>query len=163
MKGLGWRSHLDRLQFSVHAKVCVVDDGWATIGSDNFNRRSWTHDSELTAAVVDGRHDPREPQEPGGLGDGARDLRLELLAEHLDRAADDLLDPDSAVEAVRRSAERLAGWHRGGRSGSRPPGRLRPHQVQPPPRWQRILTDPAYRAVFDPDGRPPRMRLRSRT
>ena len=37
----------------VHAKVCVMDDVWATIGSDNFNRRSWTHDSELSAVVVD--------------------------------------------------------------------------------------------------------------
>ena len=37
----------------VHAKTCVVDDTWATIGSDNFNRRSWTHDSELSAVVVD--------------------------------------------------------------------------------------------------------------
>ena len=37
----------------VHAKVCVVDDQWMTIGSDNLNRRSWTHDSELTCAVVD--------------------------------------------------------------------------------------------------------------
>ena len=26
----------------VHAKVCVIDDTWATVGSDNFNRRSWT-------------------------------------------------------------------------------------------------------------------------
>jgi phosphatidylserine/phosphatidylglycerophosphate/cardiolipin synthase-like enzyme len=34
----------------VHAKVCVVDDTWAIIGSDNFNRRSWTHDSELSWA-----------------------------------------------------------------------------------------------------------------
>ena len=32
----------------VHAKVCVVDDIWAAVGSDNFNRRSWTHDSELS-------------------------------------------------------------------------------------------------------------------
>src|SRR3954447_21728643 len=30
----------------VHAKPCIVDDTWATIGSDNLNRRSWTHDSE---------------------------------------------------------------------------------------------------------------------
>jgi len=36
----------------VHAKVCVMDDCWATIGSDNFNRRSWTNDSELSAVVV---------------------------------------------------------------------------------------------------------------
>ena len=26
----------------LHAKVCIVDDSWLTIGSDNFNRRSWT-------------------------------------------------------------------------------------------------------------------------
>ena len=38
----------------VHAKVCVVDDTWAIIGSDNFNRRSWTHDSELSCAVIPG-------------------------------------------------------------------------------------------------------------
>ena len=37
----------------VHAKVCVIDDVWASVGSDNINRRSWTHDSELSCAVVD--------------------------------------------------------------------------------------------------------------
>ena len=37
----------------VHAKVCVVDDTWATVGSDNINLRSWTHDSELSLAVLD--------------------------------------------------------------------------------------------------------------
>ncbi len=37
----------------VHAKVCVIDDIWATVGSDNLNRRSWTHDSELSCAVFD--------------------------------------------------------------------------------------------------------------
>ena len=36
----------------VHAKVCVIDDIWASVGSDNFNRRSWTHDSELSCGVV---------------------------------------------------------------------------------------------------------------
>ena len=30
----------------VHAKVCVIDDVLLMVGSDNLNRRSWTHDSE---------------------------------------------------------------------------------------------------------------------
>src|SRR3712207_9522582 len=67
-------------------------DVWASVGSDNFNRRSWTHDSELSSAVLDTTRDPREPRDPAGTGDGARtfarDLRLELAREHLDRAAD---------------------------------------------------------------------------
>ena len=55
----------------VHAKVCVVDDEWMTCGSDNLNLRSWTHDSEVTCAVVD--PDGRLP----------RELRSTLWAEHL--------------------------------------------------------------------------------
>jgi phosphatidylserine/phosphatidylglycerophosphate/cardiolipin synthase-like enzyme len=37
----------------VHAKACVIDDTWACVGSDNLNLRSWTHDSELSCAVID--------------------------------------------------------------------------------------------------------------
>src|SRR5438046_1097689 len=58
----------------VHAKVCVVDDVWFTCGSDNFNLRSWTSDSEITCAVVDETLDGREPADPTGRGDGARRL-----------------------------------------------------------------------------------------
>jgi phosphatidylserine/phosphatidylglycerophosphate/cardiolipin synthase-like enzyme len=54
----------------VHSKICVIDDVWAAVGSDNFNTRSWTHDSELTAAVLDAERDAREPTDPAGLGDG---------------------------------------------------------------------------------------------
>ena len=61
----------------VHAKVCVIDDTWASIGSDNLNRRSWTHDSELSCAVVDTSAADHSPY--------ARRLRLTLAAEHLDR------------------------------------------------------------------------------
>ena len=49
----------------VHAKVCVVDDVWASVGSDNFNRRSWTHDSELSCAVLDDTRDERAPDRSG--------------------------------------------------------------------------------------------------
>src|SRR6185295_4558379 len=70
----------------VHAKVCVIDDTWCSVGSDNFNRRSWTHDSEVSCAILD------------ETGHFARDLRLSLMREHLDREDDaDLLDPMSAV------------------------------------------------------------------
>src|ERR1017187_2076293 len=76
----------------VHAKVCVIDDVWALVGSDNLNRRSWTHDSEISCSVIDTEHDERTPTDPGGLGDGARRLaretRLRLWREHLERTDD---------------------------------------------------------------------------
>src|SRR4029079_10823606 len=82
----------------VHAKVCIVDDVWASVGSDNFNRRSLTPDSELFCAVLDETRDERAPADPAGLGDGARvyarDLRLRLLAGPLQHPAPDaLVDP----------------------------------------------------------------------
>ena len=154
----------DGLLVYVHAKVCVVDDVWATVGSDNFNRRSWTHDSELTAAVLDERRDGREPVDPAGAGVGARvfarDLRLRLLREHLDRDDDaGLIDPVEAVAHMQSAAAALDAWHEGGCVGPRPPGRLREHRVAPLPRWQRVLAGVPYRTIIDPDGRPPGMKL----
>ncbi|MEU4419744.1 phospholipase D-like domain-containing protein [Actinoplanes sp. NPDC024001] len=149
----------------VHAKVCVIDDVWSSVGSDNFNRRSWTHDSELSCAVLDGTRDEREPADPAGLGDGARrfarELRLALMREHLDRADGDdadLLDPGSAIEAMTAAADRLRDWRDGGRQGPRPPGRLVPHETNRLPWYQRWWAIPAYRLVYDPDGRPWRER-----
>ena len=143
----------------VHAKVCVIDDVWASTGSDNFNRRSWTHDSELSAVVLD--------------EDYALDLRLTLAAEHLDRlghveerglreAMADCVDPAGMYDAYAAAADRLEAWHAGGRVGERPPGRLRP---LPLPRlssltraWARVLLD----RVHDPDGRPAPLHEESR-
>ena len=45
----------------VHAKVCIIDDVWASVGSDNMALRSWTHDSELSCAVIDAERDERLP------------------------------------------------------------------------------------------------------
>ncbi|OBF48724.1 phospholipase [Mycolicibacterium monacense] len=157
----------------VHAKVCIVDDVWAVVGSNNLNNRSWTHDSELAAAIIDDERDPRAPEDPGGLGDGARRfarrLRLDLMREHVGFEDgldddDDLLDPDRAAATVRARAEALDAWHADGCRGPRPPGRLRPHVLDHdrarPPARHRWLTIPAYRIVLDPDGRPLGMRLR---
>ncbi len=148
----------------VHAKACVVDDVWATIGSDNLNLRSWTHDSELTCAIVDATRDERAPSDPGGHGDGARrfarELRLGLSAEHLGLAPDDpvLLDPAACFDAWRGAAADLDAWYDGGQRGPRPPGRVRPHRPTRVPRWATWWATPAYRAFVDPDGRPRRLR-----
>ncbi len=129
----------------VHAKVCVVDDTWAAVGSANLNMRSWTHDSELTAAVLDDE------------GDYARDLRVQLMAEHLDRGADDvadLADPAVAFDAMTAAARTLDEWWQSGRSGERPAGRVRWHklpEIDPStPRWAPTMN----RTINDPDGRP---------
>ena len=168
----------------VHAKVCVMDDAWATVGSDNFNRRSWTHDSELSAVVMD-----------AAGGDHccyARRLRLTLAAEHLDREVGpaefpgdisqiqagtvpgdlddtdllatmaDCVDAEGMLATFAASAARLQAWYDGGQVGPRPPGRLRPIQDPELSTLQRLWARPVYRAVHDPDGRPPALRRQGR-
>ena len=149
----------------VHAKVCIVDDVWASVGSDNFNRRSWTHDSELSCAVLDETRDERAPTDPAGLGDGARvyarALRLRLMAEHLDHPDPDaLVDPAEAVRIIEESADALDGWYAGGRVGKRPTGRLRRHRPERLNALARLWAQPVYRLIYDPDGRPLRKRMR---
>jgi phosphatidylserine/phosphatidylglycerophosphate/cardiolipin synthase-like enzyme len=155
----------------VHAKVVVVDDVWAMIGSDNLNRRSWTHDSELSCAVLDETLDEREPRDPAGHGDGARrfarELRLQLWHEHLDLDAggasvDEIVDPHAGFDLMRARAEGLQRWYDGGHDGPRPPGRLRPHSPERLPRRHRPWAVPVYRVLYDPDGRAIRDRLRRR-
>ncbi len=135
----------------MHAKVCVIDDTWASIGSDNFNRRSWTHDSELSAVVLDTAEDD---------DCYARRLRLTLASEHLDRPADDCVDAAAMFAAYAECADGLDAWHDGGRVGPRPPGRLR--RIPPPALGplQRALALPAYLTLHDPDGRPGPLRKR---
>jgi phosphatidylserine/phosphatidylglycerophosphate/cardiolipin synthase-like enzyme len=148
----------------VHAKCCIVDDVWMAVGSDNLNRRSWTHDSELTCAVIDLRRDAREPLDPGGFGDGARVLarsvRLQLWREHLgpSRPERELLDPKLGFEAWRRVAGSLERWHAAGREGPRPEGRARLHPVQGLRARQGWWALPPHRLAIDPDGRPRAMK-----
>jgi phosphatidylserine/phosphatidylglycerophosphate/cardiolipin synthase-like enzyme len=151
----------------VHAKVCIVDDTWLIVGSDNLNRRSWTHDSELSCAVVDEQRDEREPADPGGHGDGARvlarDTRLRLWREHLGREPGDdvdLVEPIAGFAALRAEADALERWHRDGRRGARPRSRLRLHEPGRVRAWAQWWAEPAYRVVVDPDGRPRALRRR---
>ena len=166
----------------VHAKVCVIDDWWATIGSDNFNRRSWTHDSELSAVVLDTAGPDHSAY--------ARRLRLTLAAEHLDRRLGpddypgdiatlepgrtpdllddqpltqlmaDCLDPHAMFDAFASSAADLQDWHDNGRQGERPPGRLRPLRRLRLSPLARAWAAPVFRIIHDPDGRPRVLRRR---
>jgi phosphatidylserine/phosphatidylglycerophosphate/cardiolipin synthase-like enzyme len=146
--GVYWLENEAGTPVYVHAKVCVVDDTWAIVGSDNFNRRSWTHDSELSCAVIDeGAHEGAIPY--------PRALRAALSREHLgagDAAGTDL--GPAAVKAFRRAAANLDAWHDGGRRGPRPPGQLRSYQVPRLSAWTRRWASVPYRLIFDPDGRP---------
>ncbi|WP_426563269.1 phospholipase D-like domain-containing protein [Angustibacter sp. McL0619] len=143
----------------VHAKVCIVDNIWASTGSDNFSRRSWTHDSELTAVVLDESY--------------ARDLRLTLAAEHLDRldkvndrgleaTMSDCIDPAAMFEVYASCAARLDEWHAAGRRQDRPPGRLRrlplPQLSARQRHWAALPLD----LIHDPDGRPSALRRADR-
>ena len=165
----------------VHSKVCVIDDVWASVGSDNFNRRSWSSDSEAAVAVQDVRRESgRVPRDAFALR-----LRRELVGEHLDLEPDDVPDdPDELWDLMGAAADALDAWY--GDSGpdrgrvhvprprapfkgtavrwrrrsrpavgtpgvERPPGRLR--RLGPPElnRWQTLWAQRTY-GVVDPDG-----------
>ena len=152
----------------VHAKVCIIDDIWATVGSDNLNRRSWTHDSELSCAVIDEELDMRAPRDPGALGDGsrrfARDLRIGLWAEHLGRSPDDptLIDVGHACTLWRETAAATETKNSGESADSLRRIRIQPHVVDSVNGVMKPWAALAYRFVFDPDGRPFSLRLKNR-
>ncbi len=139
----------------VHAKVCLVDDAWAAVGSANVNRRSWTHDSELSCAVV--------TDDGSGAPAFARQVREMLAAEHLGLSPGTGVPAGPAMFAAFRSAAALLdSWHDGGRVGPRPPGQLRSYPDLSISGWTRAWTAVPYRLVYDPDGRPRRMRAAGR-
>ncbi len=147
----------------VHAKVCIIDDVWALVGSANFNLRSWTHDSELACAVIDSTPDDREP---ATLGAGsrarrfARELRLNLWSEHLGVDAKDaqLLNP--ALDVWQRAAAELHAWRASGSVGEHPPSRVLVHRPDPVRGTEEWWVRPLSRTIYDPDGRSRRERAR---
>jgi phosphatidylserine/phosphatidylglycerophosphate/cardiolipin synthase-like enzyme len=148
----------------VHAKICIIDDAWFTCGSDNFNRRSWTTDSELTCAVLDTAADNREPHGADTSPDASRPLahglRLQLWAEHLglDQNDPQLHDPAAGLKLWNTTADALDRWHETGSRSPRPTGHVRRHTPEPVPTLQRLWADPISRLIVDPDGRPRRLR-----
>jgi len=60
----------------VHSKAAVIDDAWLTVGSANLNEHSLFNDSEVNVVVRDAAL--------------AREARLRLWAEHLERPQEEI-------------------------------------------------------------------------
>ena len=82
------------------------------VGSDNFNLRSWTHDSELACAVQDIRVSHRGPVPRDAF---ALRMRRELVAEHLGIEPDAVPDdPDEIWDLMAAAADALDEWYAAG-------------------------------------------------
>lgn len=60
----------------VHAKIGIVDDAWLTVGSANLNEHSFFNDTEMNVVSCDPAL--------------ARETRLRLWAEHLERSVEEV-------------------------------------------------------------------------
>jgi phosphatidylserine/phosphatidylglycerophosphate/cardiolipin synthase-like enzyme len=86
----------------VHAKIGIVDDAWLTVGSANLNEHSFFNDTEMNVVTCD----------PAV----ARETRLRLWAEHLERSVEEVSgEPARVVDALWRpiAAEQLERRRRG--------------------------------------------------
>jgi phosphatidylserine/phosphatidylglycerophosphate/cardiolipin synthase-like enzyme len=86
----------------VHAKVGIVDDAWLTIGSANLNEHSLFNDSEMNVVTCD--------------PELARETRLRLWAEHLERPVEEVAGhPTRVVDELWRpiAGEQLERRRRG--------------------------------------------------
>jgi phosphatidylserine/phosphatidylglycerophosphate/cardiolipin synthase-like enzyme len=119
----------------VHSKLLIVDDEAAFVGSANSNRRSWSHDSEIDATIVDGNG-------AGGTASGTRgwvrDFRCELWSRHLGVAASTLGDPVAAI----------ALWDIA-RTVGLPGSTVRPYDIFAPSVRPALVDVPASEALLD--------------
>jgi phosphatidylserine/phosphatidylglycerophosphate/cardiolipin synthase-like enzyme len=86
----------------VHAKIGIVDDAWLTVGSANLNEHSFFNDTEMNVMTCD----PTV----------ARETRLRLWAEHLERSVEEVSgEPAQVVDALWRpiAGEQLERRRRG--------------------------------------------------
>ncbi|KAF6757522.1 hypothetical protein DFP72DRAFT_758222, partial [Ephemerocybe angulata] len=86
-----------RMQVYIHAKICIVDDRLAIIGSANINERSQRgeRDSELAAVIRDtDLIDCTMAGKPFKVGRFAHSLRVRLMREHLGIDVDALVEDD---------------------------------------------------------------------
>lgn len=107
------------IKLDVHAKIMVIDDLWLTVGSANINDRGFKTEGEINAVVLD-KH-------------LAANLRLRLMAEHLELQVDDprLVDVDTAFDLWEQHATENPQRKK---KAEMPVSRVH-HFVQKGPRW----------------------------
>ena len=152
-EGIGSRSSTSRtttnIPIYVHAKVCIVDDVWMAVGSDNLNRRSWTHDSEICCGVIDleGRLRTRDASAPRSRAPRRRPTCPTMRSS----------TRSGGSTRSERAARALDTWYERGRAGRpsarAPPAATRATGSHAPARpFLHFL----HAWLLDPDGRPPR-------
>jgi phosphatidylserine/phosphatidylglycerophosphate/cardiolipin synthase-like enzyme len=73
----------------VHSKIAIVDDAWLTIGSANLNEHSFFNDTEMNIVTCN--------------AELARETRLRLWAEHLERTVEEVSgDPAEVIDELWR-------------------------------------------------------------
>lgn len=93
-----------QVSLMIHAKVMVIDDCFARVGSSNASNRSMGLDSECDLAV--------ESSEAQDCSDAIVAFRRRLLAEHLGVEADDVAAAEQAHESLIDAIESLRGGER---------------------------------------------------
>jgi len=88
----------------VHAKVMIIDDCFARVGSANASNRSMGLDSECDIAV--------ESSDTQDCGTAITDFRRRLLAEHLGVEVDDVATAEQEHESLIEAVESLRGDER---------------------------------------------------
>lgn len=100
-KKVGIYNRKEAYERYIHAKMLVIDDEVAIIGSANMNNRGYTHDSEVIGITNDPNWEdltgPRVGRWYALELNLARKLRMELWAEHLRVDAERLFDPLAAA------------------------------------------------------------------
>ena len=77
----------------VHSKIGIVDDAWLTVGSANLNEHSFFNDTEMNVVTCDPAL--------------ARQTRLRLWAEHLERPMDEVSgEPARVIDELWRPIAR---------------------------------------------------------
>lgn len=131
---IGPKKMLVTEQLYIHAKVIIVDDRIALIGSANINERSMLgiRDSECAAVVrdtdmlwstMDG--------EPYLVGRFAHTLRMRLMREHLGLDVDEVMEEERRAELDREEEEyeaKMNGIYEAANENDPP----RPGQMKPP-------------------------------